>query len=135
MFFQGIGEDEDIVQIYQHVPFINDFPQDVVHKGLKGGWGVSEPKKHDGWFEESSVCAEGGLPFIAFFDTDVVIPGANVTFGKPFGTLELVYEFSDKGERVSIFDDDSIELTVILSRSEISTFLWDKKERRCHGGF
>src|SRR5216684_722341 len=53
-----------------------------VHHHLEGCWGVSEPKEHDRWFEESFGCKEGCLWFVPWFDTYVVVPPSNVEFRK-----------------------------------------------------
>src|SRR5258707_5934981 len=61
---------------------------DVVHHGLEGGGQVAQSKEHDKWFKESSVCGEGCLPLISFFETDIVEAPVEVQGGEPFHIMQ-----------------------------------------------
>jgi hypothetical protein len=57
---------------------------------LEGCGGVAETKEHDKRFIESQWGFEGGFPFIAFLDSDVVVSPLHVKFGKIACTLEFI---------------------------------------------
>jgi hypothetical protein len=48
---------------------------------LEGGWGVGESEEHNGWFKQAFVGDEGCLPFVSFFDANVVVAPTDVEFG------------------------------------------------------
>lgn len=39
-------QDQDIVQVYTHFALLNQFPKELHHGSLKGGWSVAKPKRH-----------------------------------------------------------------------------------------
>jgi len=71
---------------------------------LEGGGGVGQSKEHDSWFEQSCRGFEGGLPFVAFFDSDVVVPPSYVEFGEKRSALELFQDCFNQGEWIVIAD-------------------------------
>jgi hypothetical protein len=50
----------------------------MVHHHLERRGGVSEAKEHNGGFKQAFMREEGRFPFIAWFDTDVVVSPAYV---------------------------------------------------------
>ncbi|PFH45692.1 hypothetical protein AMATHDRAFT_158176 [Amanita thiersii Skay4041] len=83
MFFECFGEDEYVVHIDTH-PALSDFiPKYIVHHGLKRRWRVCQSKEHH-------QCSKCSLPLITFFDANVVVPPANVHFGKVFRVGQFV---------------------------------------------
>ncbi|KIJ60822.1 hypothetical protein HYDPIDRAFT_97867, partial [Hydnomerulius pinastri MD-312] len=79
MFFEGGREDHNV------------FSEDVIHHRLERCWGVGKAEEHDRRFEEPAVSPEGGLPFVSFFDTDIVVSPAYVKLGEDFGVFEFVH--------------------------------------------
>ena len=72
VLFEGLREDEDVVQIdYDHA-FRDKVLEDVVHHRLEGGGTVRKAEEHDQGFEQAVVGLEGGLPLISFLYPDVV---------------------------------------------------------------
>src|SRR5260221_6753610 len=84
MVCKGGGVDEDVIHVANSFIVINKGVEDVVHHCLEGGQQVAQSKEHDEWLKESSVCGEGCLPLISFFETDVVEAPAEVQGGEPF---------------------------------------------------
>jgi len=68
-----IGMDQDVIHIDRYPSFSYFFFEDVVYHGLEYCGGVGESEEHYFWFEQSLVGGEGCLPFIPFFDPDIVI--------------------------------------------------------------
>jgi len=56
---------------------------------LEGGWGVGQTKEHDLQFEESFGGFEGCLPFVTFFDSDVVVFPSYVELSEEALPLQL----------------------------------------------
>jgi hypothetical protein len=56
--------------------------EDVVCEVLKGCQGVAKAEKHDIRVVKTNGGLESSFPVVFFFDSDIVIPGLNVKFGK-----------------------------------------------------
>src|SRR5258708_7209104 len=78
------GVNEYVVHITDGFIVVNEGVEDVVHHGLEGGGGVAQSKEHDKWLKESSVCGEGCLPLVSFFERDIVEAPAEVQGGELF---------------------------------------------------
>jgi len=127
-FSDGIGSDQEVIHIDMEPTFIELFPENLVHHYLEHGWWVTKTEEYDKGFEASTIRDESGLPFIALFDPDIVIPPVYVQLGEYFRVLDLVYEFRDQGEGISVLHSQSIEFPIILDRSKVTWLLFDKEE-------
>jgi hypothetical protein len=101
-------EEEDIIEIDDKVTSINQVGKNRVHKGLKGGRGVAETKGHDEQFKEAKGAFKGGFPFIAGFDTNVIVAPADIKFGEVVHALEFINEVRDEWEWGGIFNSDVV---------------------------
>ena len=108
VFCKGFGEDEDIVNVNQHLSSENQVPKDVVHHGLKGRRGISKTEEHDMWFKKSSIGTECRFPLITFFNPNIVVPPANIEFSEILGPFEFIDELGNKREGILIFYSDFI---------------------------
>ena len=61
---------------------------------------------------------EGCLELVTFFDADIVATPSDIQFGEPTSILEVVDELRNEGERVLVQDDDLVQFSIILYRSE-----------------
>ena len=79
---------------------------------------------------------EGCFPLVSILNANVVVSPLNIEHGKDLGILDLVDEVLDEGEGVGIFDSMTIDILIVLARSEgiRSVFLVNKEERGCLGG-
>src|SRR5712671_608423 len=100
-----------IVGCNQHVVHVNDEPSFSefllkchIHHHLEGGWGVSQAKEHDHWFEETFIGNESCLPFIASSDADIVIAPSYVKFSEQCSGSSFIDKLRNKWEGVSISD-------------------------------
>ena len=82
------------------------------------GGAVREAKEHDLWFEESTVCVEGGFPFISIADPYVVETPADIQFGEVSHAMELCDQFRDEWNWVLVLDCDHIQGSVVLYEPE-----------------
>jgi len=95
---------------------------------LEGSGGVGQSEEHDPWFEQSCRGFEGGFPFVAFFDSDIVVSPPYIELGEERSTLELFQDCFDQGERVVIADRLFIQLPVILDGSQFPILLFNEEE-------
>jgi hypothetical protein len=65
--------DDAIIHEYQKSSFLYFVLEYGVHHHLKCGWQVCEPKKHDGGLKQPFWGQECHLPFVAWFDLDIVV--------------------------------------------------------------
>jgi hypothetical protein len=82
MFLESSAPNENVIEIDCDFAFSNQICEDGIHQCLKRGGRVGEPKEHDARFEKTLVSDEGCLPFIAFFDLDVVVTLTNIKLGE-----------------------------------------------------
>ena len=59
---------------------------------------------------------ESGFPLVSVFDTNIVIPPADVKFGENLCSLEFINEIRDEWEGVCIVDHVFIDIAIVLTR-------------------
>jgi hypothetical protein len=96
MFLESSAPDEDVVQIDCDFAFSNQICEYGVHQHLECGGQVGKPEEHDARFEKTLVGDEGCLPFIAFFDPDVMVAPMNIKLGEDLRIPELVDNIHSK---------------------------------------
>jgi hypothetical protein len=89
------GVDGDIVHIHGKPSLSYLFPEDGVHHHLKHHRGIGEAKEHYPRFEESLWGEEGSLPFIPWFDPDVIIPSMDIELREESATTEAINGLQD----------------------------------------
>jgi len=89
VFFKGLLEDEDVIQIDHDYAFQDEVFKDVVHHRLEGGGTVREAEEHDKGFVQAAVGPEGGLPLISFLYPDVAEAPPDVQLREVLGSAEL----------------------------------------------
>jgi hypothetical protein len=107
------------------------FSEQCVHHGLEGGWGVGHPEEHHLWLEEAMVRDECRFPLVSVVYLYVVVSPADVELGKQAGSSDSCDEFGDEWEWGGILAGPFIEFSVVLHRSELPVFLFDKEEWGC----
>jgi len=92
-----VGGDEDVVHVDEQLIWVAHlhFSEHAVHGSLEGGWGVGQPKEHYLWFKQSFWGFECDFPFIAFLNSDVVVPPSYVKLGEEGLSLELFQDRFD----------------------------------------
>ena len=84
-----------------HVNDEPSFPDVVgkvkVHKCLERRWGATESEKHHRWFKQSKRRDESSLPFITFFNSNVVISPSYIELSKEGELAKVVNEVRDEG--------------------------------------
>jgi hypothetical protein len=82
MFSESGAPNEDVIQIDCNFPFSNQICEDGIYQCLERGGRVGEPEEHDAWLEETLVGDEGCLPFIAFFNPNIMVAPMNIKLDK-----------------------------------------------------
>src|SRR5882762_8703340 len=104
MLFHCLCKDENVIQVDTDHTLSDEILENVIHHGLEGGWAVSETKEHHQRFRESSVGAECSLPFITFFDTDIVVPPSDIQLGEVSCALEMIDKVGNERKWIGILD-------------------------------
>src|SRR5277367_4876844 len=135
-FLSWASRDGAVVHVITEVVGVSDIQgvEDVVHHSLKGGRGVSEAEEHDSWFEETPRCLKGGLPLVALFDADVVIPPADVELAKKSLALHAFNAGGDAGEWGGIGDSVFVDRSVVLYGAPLACLLLNVKDWYTVGG-
>ncbi|KAG6805209.1 hypothetical protein H0H92_000288, partial [Tricholoma furcatifolium] len=47
VFFEGLREDENVIEVHAHHALGDEVAKDVVHHGLEGGGAIGEAEEHD----------------------------------------------------------------------------------------
>lgn len=129
MFFQGLGEDENVVQIDHHLALTNEISEQIIQHSLKCGWRIGKPKEHNQGLKQSSVGPKCGFPLISFLDPDVVVTPTDVKLGEVLRSSEFIHKFLDQRKRVVILDCHTIQLAIVLNRSQCTILLFDEEEQ------
>ena len=96
MFLEVLSEDEDVIQVNNNLPFIDELPEDLVHRPLEGRRRVAETKERVGGLKQAPVGPEGGLPLVSLLDPRIVVSSPNVRLGEVPGTTQLDHQFLDE---------------------------------------
>ena len=80
------------------------------------------------------VRAEGGFPFVAFMDPNIVVTPADIELSEVASAFETVNEVVNEGERKPILPSDEIERTIVLNEAELPIFLLYKEDRGIYRG-
>jgi uncharacterized protein (DUF39 family) len=78
---------------------------------------------------------ESSLPFITFFDADIVVPIADIKLGKVVCTSEMIDKVKNEQKQIDILDCLCIECLIVLNKSERSILLLNEEYWCCHEGF
>ena len=70
---------------------------------------------------------ECGLPFVPFFDSDIVVSPPEINLGEVLRSLELVDKLGDEGERVVIPNHMLIQILIVLHHPLPTIFLWHEE--------
>ena len=119
--------DKDIVHVDCHLVARDEVCEDRVHQGLENSWRVGEPKVHNTWFEEPSICDEGSLPLVFLLDSNVVIASSYIELREDTGSFQLIDDVSCKWKGVAILDCDLVKLSVVLYKMKVSVLLLHKE--------
>ena len=92
-----VVEEEDVIEVDYEVVCVDEVLEDGVHKGLEGCGSVAKAEGHDCGFKKALFALEGGFPFVALFDANVVVSPSDVEFCIVAGALEFVDEVGDQG--------------------------------------
>ena len=83
--------DDDVVDVDGELPGVDEVSEDVVHYQLERRGRICQSKKHDCWFEQSSVRLECRFPFVSLFDSDVIVSPSYVKLREDFRSFEVIY--------------------------------------------
>ena len=85
-----MGGNEHVVHVDDQPSFSQFLFEYGVHHHLEGHGGVGEAEEHNCRLEQSFVGDEGGLPFIALFDSHVIVTPLDVELSEEHARAYLV---------------------------------------------
>ena len=129
MLRQGLGEDEDVVEVNTDDTERDEVVEDFVHHGLEGGGAVGQSEVHDEGFEQAAVGAKRRFPLVAFADANVVVAPADVELREVFRAFETMDEVVDEGEGVAVLSRDEVERAIVLYESQLTVLIFDEEDR------
>ena len=86
----SLGMDAQVVHIDLQPTFSNHIGKDVIHKQLKSGWPIAEPKEHNSGFKEPERGDERSFPLVFLANVDVVESPLDIELGKDSGVFHVV---------------------------------------------
>jgi hypothetical protein len=95
IFGDSVSGNQEIIHIYVKPSFIDLLSEDIVHHGLECGWWIAKTKEHDQWFKTTAISDEGGFPFVALFDPNIIVSPMDVKLREDLGIFDLVNKFRD----------------------------------------
>jgi len=114
MLFNSPCKDQDVVQVHHYYSFSDEVPKDAIHYYLEGGQTVCHPKEHYQGLKQAVVDIEDSLLLVSGLDAYVVETLANVQFSEILGSVELQYEFRDKGQGILVLYYHGVESPIVL---------------------
>ena len=117
MFRRVEAENENVVEVDNN-EVISHVTEDIIHEMLEGCGGIGHSEGHDQVFERAIAGAKGCFPFVPRGNADIVVAPVNVELGKEPSSSESHDDIGNDRERVSIFDSDFVELSVVLNESK-----------------
>ena len=126
--------DEEVIHVDDEPSFCDHVMEGIIHEALEGSRGISQTKKHHGWFKESFVDDKSSFPLMSVFDSDIVVFPADVKLGEHFHSLKFINEVGNKWKGVHIMNGVFVNIAVVLARAKATVFLLDKEERGCLWG-
>src|SRR5215471_17808196 len=99
----------------------------IIHEKLECGGSISEPERHHQIFESPVSRSERSFPFMTFRYPHVIVSCPKVDLGEDLCLPQLVYEVSDKRERISILPCDLIEGAIVHTESKRAILLLYEK--------
>ena len=121
--------DEEVVHVNDKDRAVDEIMEQMIHHGLEDGGAVGHAIEHDSRFEGTAMSSKGGFPAILFKNLEVVITIMEVQFGEKLGTLEMVYEVGDEGERVGVVDCLCIDIAIVLDHAFGPILFGDEEDR------
>ena len=116
VFFEGIGVNEDVVDISDG-KLVQIQTKCGVDIGLKGCGRICQPEWHDAVLEMAIAGPECGFPLVAQGDSKQIVRTSKVDLGIILGVFQAVEELEDKWKRISIFDGDAVEGAVVDAKA------------------
>ena len=72
VFFQHLGKDENVIQVYNHDSFYYEIPKDIIYHNLECDRTVYYAEKHYKRFKKTMVSIKDSLSLINRLDVDIV---------------------------------------------------------------
>ena len=103
VFFAGVKEDKDIVNIY-YTKYVKERAEDFVDLCLESSRRIKKAKGHNKCFKKAIVSVKYYYLFLAFFNLYIVKGVDNVKLSVKLSFTKLRQYFLEQGEGVLVLD-------------------------------
>ena len=100
----SLGVNSQVIHVYFQPSFSNHVCENVVHKGLEGGWSIAKAEELDSWFKECKRSDECSFPLVFFLNANVVESPSDVKLSKDHRVLHVINQFGNKEQGICIAD-------------------------------
>ena len=116
VFFEGIGVDEDVVDISDG-KFVQIQTKCGVDVRLKCCGRIGQPERHDAVFEVAVTGSECCFPLVAQGNSEQIVRTSKIDLGVILGVFQAIDQLGDKWKRISIFDGEAVEGAVVDAKA------------------
>ena len=134
VFVHSCHCNQDVIHIDEYLTSADEVLEDFVHHCLERRRRVGEAKEHDKRFKHSSISFECCLPFVAWFDSYIIVSPTDIELGEDASVLEFINDIRNEGEGILTFDRKAIKLSVVLNWLKFTILFLHKEERRGEWG-
>ena len=78
--------------------------KNLIHCGLKSGWGICQPKRHDEKLIMALMCSKCRFVYVAVVDTNLMVSRSQIQFAKNGGSPKFIKQLIDGRYRKLVFD-------------------------------
>ena len=117
VFFEALGEDENVIQVGTDVMVVK-VTENAVHHFHKSCWRIGESHGANKELVRSVTTSKGSFVDRIVVDTEVVEAVAEIQLGKVTRAVVAIAHFGDKGKRGFVLDGVGIQGAVIDAQTE-----------------
>src|ERR1041385_7698828 len=132
MLFFGLRIYQDIVNEHHHklVEVLHEY---LIYEVHEISWGIGKSEGHHSVLEQTIACREGCLGDVRLTDLQLVVSGPQINLGEDSGSVQLVEQILDLGERILVLDGYFVQLTVVHTHAYGAVSLVHKENWRTPG--
>jgi hypothetical protein len=109
---------------------MNKRMEDMIHKDLEGGGGITQAKGHDQKLIVALMSSKGSLGNVCLFHMYLVVDRTKIKFSKELGATQFIQELINDRNGKFVFDGKFVEGTEVRTHSPRTSFLQDHDHRR-----
>jgi hypothetical protein len=132
MFFNGLRENENVIEVNTNDALQDKVLKDFIHHHLKCGRTVRKTKEHYQGFEQPVIHPKCALSLIALLHPNIVVAPSDIQLCEVATVVKLINEFGDQWERVAILHCHCVEHLIVLYEVKQTVLLLDEEDGGHH---